>query len=63
MEGSKLATKINLTDDEEKIESVIVKHNNNWLNTKTIKIVNTIINKIETHEKEKKVTNESAETF
>ena len=58
-----MATKINLTDDEEKIESVIVKHNNNWLNTKTIKIVNTIINKIETHEKEKKVTNESAETF
>ena len=62
MEGSKLATKINLTDDEKKTESVIVKHGNNWLNTKTIKIVNNIINKIETHEKQK-VTNESAETF
>jgi len=57
-----MATKINLTDEKEKTESVIVKHGNNWLNAKTIKIVNSIINKIETHEKQK-VTNESAETF
>ena len=60
MEGNKLATKINLTDDDKKTESVIVKHGDNWLNTKTIKIVTKIIKKIETHEKTK-IDNESAE--